>query len=189
MQSLLRPTRQKYCYRNHKSHHHANRWTETNILTVHKLQAIVINTACMHTDSNWSLSTERLDSAYGWLPWPDTLPPAPVGLLPDPCQPLKGTPLDGCIALVLLSDDWHEKPCSAAQIVRSAQVGESLSFVSTGCPGVLWKVFCMRSDGLSLQMQLMQAGVARDVCSFQRVTCPLLHLVTLHLLSVLPYCP
>ena len=104
------------------------------IPTVHELRTIVINTVCMHTDSNWSLSTERLDSAYGWLPWPDTLPPAPLGLLPDPCQPLEGTPLDGRIALVLLSDDWHEKPCSAAQIVRSAQVGESLSSVSTGCP-------------------------------------------------------
>lgn len=72
----------------------------------------------------WNLTTERLDSAYGWLPWPDTLPPAPLTLLSDPCQPPENKSLEGQVALALLPDAWSDSPeCSLAEIVRNAQVG------------------------------------------------------------------
>ncbi|KAL3136583.1 hypothetical protein ABBQ38_005829 [Trebouxia sp. C0009 RCD-2024] len=62
-----------------------------------------------------NLTTERLDSAYGWLPWPDTLPSAQLSLLEDPCTPLNVS-ADGRVLLALLPDE-----CSAAEIVRNAQ--------------------------------------------------------------------
>ena len=79
-------------------------------------------------ESSWNLITERLDSAYGWLPWPDTLPTTPLGLLSDPCQTplganLPGANLEGQLALALLPDDWHAlTSCSLTEIVRRAQV-------------------------------------------------------------------
>ena len=79
-------------------------------------------------ESSWNLTTERLDSAYGWLPWPDTLPTGPLGLLADPCQTppganLPGANLEGELALALLPDDWHTLgSCSLAEVVRLAQV-------------------------------------------------------------------
>ncbi len=82
----------------------------------------------MDAESSWHLTTERTDSAYGWLPWPDTLPTTPLGLLSDPCQTppganLAGANLEGQLALALLPDDWHALgSCSLTEIVRRAQV-------------------------------------------------------------------
>lgn len=75
---------------------------------------------CNGAENNWSLTTERLDSAYGWLPWPDSLPPTPLGLLADPCQ---NASLEGQIALTVLPDDWTDSgPCTLAEVVKHAQV-------------------------------------------------------------------
>ncbi len=72
---------------------------------------------------NWNITTERLDSAYGWLPWPDTLPLSHLGLLAHPCANPQNLTLEGEVALALLPDDWTEsQPCSLAEIVRNAQV-------------------------------------------------------------------
>lgn len=79
-------------------------------------------------ESTWNLTTERLDSTYGWLPWPDTLPATPLGLLADPCQTPPGANLpvanlEGQLALAILPDDWHALgTCSLAEVVRLAQV-------------------------------------------------------------------
>ena len=73
----------------------------------------------------WNLTTERLDSAYGWLPWPETLPPAQLGLLEDPCTPLNISAA-GQVLLALLPNE-----CSAAEIVRNAQVVFYISEVET----------------------------------------------------------
>ena len=83
---------------------------------------------CGCAESSWNLTTERLDSAYGWLPWPDTLPTGPLALLADPCQTppaanVPGANLEGQLALALLPDDWHPLgSCSLAEIVWHAQV-------------------------------------------------------------------
>ena len=77
-----------------------------------------------NSGGSWNLTTERLDSAYGWLPWPDTLPPAPLNLLSDPCKPTENISLKGHVALALLPDEWLVQPlCSLAEIVKNAQVG------------------------------------------------------------------
>ena len=83
---------------------------------------------CGCAESSWNLTTERLDSAYGWLPWPDTLPTGPLALLADPCQTppaadVPGANLEGQLALAVLPDDWHPLgSCSLAEIVWHAQV-------------------------------------------------------------------
>lgn len=86
-------------------------------------------------ESSWNLTTERLDSAYGWLPWPDTLPSAPLGLLADPCQTppganFQGANLEGQLALALLPDDWHPwGSCSLAGVVRHAQKSKATAVI------------------------------------------------------------
>ncbi|KAL0025389.1 hypothetical protein WJX79_003257 [Trebouxia sp. C0005] len=93
-------------------------------------------------ESSWNLTTERFDSAYGWLPWPDTLPTSPLGLLADPCQDppganlpganLPGANLEGQLALALLPDDWHPLgSCPLAEVVRFAQKAHFLLCHST----------------------------------------------------------
>lgn len=76
----------------------------------------------LHAASKFNLTTERLDSSYGWLPWPDTLTSAPLTLLLDPCTPFNNTSLEGQVALALLPKEWPAKEhCSLAQIVRTAE--------------------------------------------------------------------
>ena len=71
----------------------------------------------------WTSTTERLDSAYGWLPWPDSLPPTPLTLLSQPCNPPKSTFMKDHVALVLLPEDAsQELCCSLAEMIKNAQV-------------------------------------------------------------------
>lgn len=89
---------------------------------------------------NWTMTTGRLDSDYGWLPWPDELAPAPLTLLPDPCQ-LTHSQTDtqtmpGHIALALLPDTWSGGDnCSLAQIVRNAQDKKAVAVVIAAAKG------------------------------------------------------
>jgi hypothetical protein len=77
----------------------------------------------MAGSQGFSLVTSRLDSYYGWLPWPTANEPAGLAYLPDLCQPAL-TSLQGSWVLVgNASREGLEGSCTYTTIIRNAEVG------------------------------------------------------------------
>ncbi|KAK9816886.1 hypothetical protein WJX72_006713 [[Myrmecia] bisecta] len=75
---------------------------------------------------DWSLTSERLDPAYEWLPWPASPEPHPLVYIGDACSDLHPWDLSGTVALIVPKPGGQaDLQCSYAELIANAQAANA----------------------------------------------------------------